>query len=137
MSGIADVTGNAILTAAHGGTAITFATPIKLLFLTTVRTFDDTTDTEWSTAAGYVAGTGFSGVTYSASATVAHIPTQASSNAAQITNSPAGTWAGCVEADSSGTIKKLWYGALTGGSKTVNLGDTCTVPSTSLSDTLQ
>jgi hypothetical protein len=134
-TGIDSVTTAAMLTAMHGGTAITFATPEKLLFLTVVRTADNTADTEWATSAGYVAGTGFSGLTFAAA--VAGAPsTQASNIAASITNAPAGTWAGCVEVDSSGTPKKLFYGSFTGGSKTVNLGDTCTVGSGSLVDSL-
>lgn len=137
MSGIDSVTGNAILTAAHGGAAITFTAPIKHLFLTSVRANDDSTDVEWSTGGGYVAGTGFSGLTFSAASTVSHVPTQVSNIASTITNAPVGTWAGCIEVDSSGTPKKLWYGTLTGGNKTVNAGDTTTVPSTSLTDTLQ
>jgi hypothetical protein len=125
----------AILTAEHGGTAITFTTPIKLLFLSAVRSTDTGSDTEWSTSGGYTAGTGFSGLTFAAS--VAGAPSsQASNIAATITNAPAGTWAGCIEVDSSGTPKKLHYGTLTGGNKTVNSGDTCTVPSGSLSDTI-
>lgn len=134
-SGIDSVTTAAILTAMHGGTAITFATPLKLLFLSAVRSADNTTDTEWTTAAGYTNGTGFSGLTFAASS--AGAPSSQSSNvAATITNAPAQTWAGCVEVDSSGTPKKEFYGTLTGGNKVVNLGDTVTVPSGSLTDTL-
>ena len=35
--------------------------------------------------------------------------------------------------DSSGTAQRLAYGAITGGSKTVNAGDTCTIASGALS----
>lgn len=136
MSGIDSTTTTAMLAASHLGTAITFTGPEKLLFLTAVRASDDLTDTEWATAAGYVAGTGFSGLTFAAAAVVSHVATQATNIAALITNCPSGTWAGCVEVDSSGTPKKLFYGTLTGGSKTVNLADTCSVASGSLVDTL-
>lgn len=134
-SGIDSTTTAAILTAMHAGTAVTFTGPIKLLFLSAVRSADNTTDTEWTTSGGYTNGTGFSGVTYAAAS--AGAPSSQSSNvAATITNAPAQTWAGCVEVDSSGTPKKLFYGTLTGGNKVVNAGDTCTVPSGSLTDTL-
>lgn len=137
-SGIDSTTTAAMLTAAHLGTAITFTGPLKHLYLSTVRSADNNpgaTEVEWSTAAGYIAGTGFSGLTFAASSAGAP-SSQASNIASQITNAPAQTWAGCIEVDSSGTPKKLWYGTLTGGNKTVNLGDTVTVPSGSLTDTL-
>lgn len=133
-SGIDSTTSAALLTAMHGGTAITFTAPIKLLFLSAVRASDTGSDTEWTTSGGYTAGTGAT-VTYAAAAAGAP-STQASNAAATITNAPAQTWAGCVEVDSSGTPKKLFYATLTGGNKTVNAGDTCTVASGSLVDSL-
>lgn len=136
-TGIADVTGNLILAAMHLGTAVTFTGPEKLLFLSAVRANDDGTDTEWSTSGGYTAGTGFSGLTFGAAATSAHIPTQSSNIAASITSAPAGTWAGCIEVDSSGTPKKLFYYTRTGGNATVNSGDTCNVASAGIVDQLQ
>lgn len=134
-SGIDSTTTSAILAAMHGGTAVTFATPIKLLFLSAVRASDSGADTEWTTSGGYTAGTGFSGLTFAAASAGAP-STQASNVAATITNAPAQTWAGCVEVDSSATPKKLFYGTLTGGNKTINSGDTVTVPSGSLTDSL-
>jgi hypothetical protein len=133
-SGIDSTTTAAILTAMHGGTAVTFATPIKLLFLSAVRSSDTGSDTEWSTSGGYTAGTGYSGLTFAAASAGAP-STQASNVAATITNAPAVTWAGCVEVDSSGTPKKLFWAALA-SSKTVNAGDTVTVPSGQLTDSL-
>lgn len=134
-SGIDSTTTAAILAAMHLGTAVTFTGPLKLLFLSAVRATDTGADTEWTTASGYTAGTGFSGLTFAAAAAGAP-STQASNIAATITNAPAQTWAGCVEVDTSGTPKKLFYGTLTGGNKTINAGDTVTVPSGSLTDSL-
>lgn len=134
-SGMDVTTAGLIVAAAHGGTAVTFTGPIKLLFNTAQRTLDNGSDTEWSTSGGYTAGTGFSGVTYAAEGVVSNVATQSSSIAATITNAPAGTWAGCTEVDTSGTPKKLWWAALA-SSKTVNSGDTTTVPSGSDTVTL-
>lgn len=132
-SGIDATTATALLTAMHGGTAITFASPIKLLFLSAVRAADNATDTEWTTSGGYTAGTGAT-VTFAA-ATTGATPQQVSNSAATITNAPAQTWAGCREVDSSATPKTLFWAALA-SSKTINAGDTVTVPSGSLTDSL-
>lgn len=133
-SGIDSATTQKVLAAMHGGTAVTFATPIKLLFLSAVRSSDTGSDTEWTTSGGYTAGTGFSGVTYAA-ATAGAPSSQASNVAATITNAPAQTWAGCSETDSSGTVKTLFIAQLS-ANKTVNSGDTVTVPSGSLTTSL-
>lgn len=133
-SGIDSTTTAAILTAMHGGTAVTFAAPIKLLFLSSIRTVDTGTDVEWvAGGSSYVPGTGAT-VTYSAAAAGAP-STQANATAATITNAPSANWAGCIEVDSSGTPKKLFWAALA-SPKTVNLGDTVTVPIAGLSDSL-
>jgi hypothetical protein len=124
-----------IVAASHGGTAVTFAGPIKLLFNTTQRTADNGADTEFTTSGGYTAGTGFSGLTFAAASTGATGGIQASNVLATIANMPAGTWQGCTEKDSSGTPKLMFWGTLA-SSKTVNLGDTVSVPSGSLTDTL-
>lgn len=134
-SGLDSATSALILAAVNGGTAVTFATPIKCLFLSAVRATATGTDTEWTTSGGYVAGTGFSGVTFAAAAAGAP-STQNSSIAATITNCPAQTWAGNRLVDSSGTPKVTFWGTITGGNKTVNAGDTCTVPSGSLQTSL-
>lgn len=132
-----DATAGALVIAAmHGGTAVTFTTPIKLLFNTTQRTADNGADTEFATSGGYTQLTGFSGVTYNAATTGATGATQTNSIAATIANMPAGTWQGCTERETSGTPKYLFWGTL-GSSKTVNAGDTVTVPvTTGLSDLL-
>lgn len=129
-SGIDASTGALILAAMNGGTALAITAPLKVLFLSTVRTADNNTgpaDVEVSTGSGYTAGTGFSGLTFAAATTSAAGAAQASSNAASISNMPACTWAGNRIVDSSGTPKTTFWAALT-TPKTVNLGDTVTIP---------
>lgn len=134
-SGLDDTTAAAVLALLNQGTALTIATPIKCLFLSAVRATQTGTDTEWSTSGGYTAGTGFSGVTFAAAAAGAPA-TQNSNVAVTITNAPAGTWAGNRLQDSTGTPKETFWGTLTGGNKTINAGDTCTIPSGSLQTSL-
>lgn len=126
-SGIDSTTTAAILTAVNGGTAFTITGPLKVLFLSAVRGTDTGSDTEWTTSGGYTLGTGFSGLTFAA-ATPGAPSTQNSNVAATITNAPAQTWAGCKIVDSSGTPKTTFYAALA-SNKTINSGDTVTVPS--------
>lgn len=132
-SGLDSTTAAALLAAVNGGTAITFPTPIKCLFLSAVRATATGTDTEWGTSGGYTAGTGFSGVTFAAAAAGAPA-TQNSNVAVTITNAPAQTWAGNKLVDNVG--KTTFWGTITGGNKTVNAGDTVTIPSGSLQTSL-
>lgn len=138
-SGIDSTTSAALLTAllpnaTTGTSTYTVTAPLKCLFLSAVRSTDTGTDTEWSTSGGYTAGTGFSGLTFATGA--AGAPSSSVSNvAATITNAPSGTWAGCKIVTSDGTPKTLFWAALT-SSKTVNSGDTVTVPSGSFTATL-
>lgn len=134
-SGLSAGTAALVLAAINGGTAVTFAGPLKCLFLSAVRTANNGTDTEWTTSGGYTAGTGFSGLTFAAASTTTTGASQASSNAATITNAPAQTWAGCIVKDSSGTPKETFYAPVS-PSKTVNAGDTVTVPSGQFTTTL-
>jgi hypothetical protein len=133
-AGIDSATSALILAAINGGTPVTFTGPIKCLFNSVQRTTDTGADTEWTSSGGYVAGTGFSGVTFAAAAAGAP-STQASNVAISITNAPAQTWAGCTLVDTSGTPKKTFWAALA-SSKTVNSGDTVTVPSGSFTTSL-
>lgn len=116
------------LAALNGGTALSVTAPLKVLFLTTVRTVNNGTDAEWSTGGSYVNGTGFSGLTFAAATTDTTGAHQLSNVAAQITNAPAGSWAGCIVKDSAGTPKEFWYAPVS-PTKTINLGDTVAVPS--------
>lgn len=123
------------LAALNGGTALSVTTPLKMLFLSAIRTANNGTDTEWTTSGGYTAGTGFSGMTYAATTQDATGSHQASNIAATITNAPAQTWAGIIIKDSAGTPKEGWYSPVS-PSKTVNAGDTVTVPSGSFTSNL-
>ena len=134
-SGLDDATSGALLALLNQGTAFTITTPIKCLFLSAVRATATGSDTEWTTSGGYTAGTGFSGVTFAAF-TAGAPSTQNSNIAVTITNAPAQTWAGNRLIDSTGTPKETFWGTLTGGNKTINAGDTCTIPSGSLQTSL-
>jgi LysM repeat protein len=133
-SGIDVTTAGLILAAMNGGTAFTVTGPFKVLFHSVIRTADNGSDTEWTTSGGYTAGTGFSGLTFAAATTDATGAHQASNVLATITNAPAQTWQGCTIKD-SGTPKTTFWAALA-SSKTVNAGDTVSVPSGSFTTNL-
>lgn len=116
------------IAAINGGTALSISTPLKSLFLSAIRTANNGTDTEWSTSGGYTNGTGFSGMTFAAATADATGAHQNSNVIASITNAPAVNWAGCIIKDSAGTPKETWYAPVS-PNKTVNAGDTVTVPS--------
>ncbi len=123
-------------TLTRGSTAapLTVAVPLRVLFMSVIRTTNTGTDTEFPASAGYVQGTGFN------SAITWNTMTTSGTEGAIITNStpivintaPSTNWQGNLIRDASATPKELWYAPLTGGQKTVNAGDTCTIPSASL-----
>jgi uncharacterized RmlC-like cupin family protein len=138
-----DANGVAQLVIAHlnGGTALALTTPLKIAFLSTVRTNNNNTataDVEWTTAGSYTATAGGStgGIampTMAAASATTTGATQNSNAAATLTGAPAQTWAGNRIQDSTAvTNKNIWYAPLTGGSKTINSGDSCTISSGSL-----
>lgn len=136
-SGLDATTAVAVLDHINRGvaTGITFTTNHKCLFLSAVRTANNGTDTEW-TGGSYVAGTG-QPITFAAAAASATLGATASSNVAVTqTGCPATNWAGNRIADTSATAKTLWYAPLTGGTKAVNAGDTCTIQSGSFTTNL-
>lgn len=126
---------NAIATALTptSGTAtigtVTVTAPIYCRFDSTMTTTDSGASTEWVTSGGYTAGGVSTGTAWAAAAN----GSRATNAAVTVTNAPAGTWAGNELWDSSATKLRVAYGALTGGNKTVNAGDTCTIASGSLS----
>jgi hypothetical protein len=134
----------ATLSAGSTASPLTVTPPLKVLFLSTIRTNNDntsaTTDTEWPTyptgntnvANGYVAGTGQPAPAWQAITAGADGATVLSNAAVTQTNCPAVVWIGNIIRDSTATNKELWYAPLSGGQKTVNQGDTCTIPSGSL-----
>lgn len=128
------------LAALNGGTALAITGPLRVGFLSAIRTVNNGTDTEWATSGGYTAlGTGstggVSGLAFAAATTNTAGATQVSNVAVTVTNAPAQTWAGCIVRDSTATNRELWYAPVS-PSKTVNSGDTVTVPSGSFTTNL-
>lgn len=101
------------------GTPTRPTTPLKVRLMT-ANGSDSAAGTELATGGGYTAG-GANIVFTAASG-------GASENNAAIswTNMPAATITGIEIWDSAGTPVRLWWGALSGGSKTVAAGDTFT-----------
>lgn len=129
------------LAAINNGTALAITSPLRVGFLSAVRTANNGTDTEWTTSGGYTAlGSsstgGVSGLTFAAATTDTTGAHQASNVAITVSNAPAQTWAGNVVHDSAATNKETWYAPLTGGSKTINSGDTVTISSGSFTSNL-
>lgn len=135
-TGIDQTMAHAILTALSpvSGTAtigtVTVTFPIRCRFDSTMTTTDTGSSTEWSTSGGYTSGTGAPSV--GANWATAASGQRATNAAVSVTNAPAQTWAGNELWDSSGTPLRTFWGVITGGSKTVNSGDTCTIASGSL-----
>lgn len=133
-----------LIAAANGSPFSTLTAPLKVAFLSVVRTTNNNTgtpDTEWPTAAGYTAtGSSSTGggqpLTFAAATADTTGAHQVSNVAVSITNAPAGNWAGNLVKDSTATNKTGWYAAITGGTKTINLGDTCTIASGSFATNL-
>ena len=138
LSSNASGTAAAVLTWLANGTTTALTAPYKVVFLSAVRTANNGTDTEWTTSGGYTqtgGGTagGVAGPTFGAPTNNATGATIVSTSAVTLNSAPAQTWAGNRLQDHTATTnKELWYAPLTGGSKTVNAGDTCTIPSGSL-----
>lgn len=141
-TGIDVITANKVLDAltpaATSGTttvgALTITAPIRCRFCSVMTTTDAGASTEWSTAGGYVSGAGAPSV--GTAWVSASAGSKATSGAITVTNAPAGVWAGNELWDSSATPVRTFWGVITGGSKTVNSGDTCTISAGSLTITL-
>jgi hypothetical protein len=137
-TGIDQTTANKVLDALLPGTGtttvgvLTITAPIKCRFDSVMTTTDSGASTEWTTSGGYTAG----GVSIGTAWAAASGGTKATSGAITVTNAPAQTWAGNELWDSSGTPQRLFWGVISGGSKTVNAGDTCTIASGSLTVSL-
>lgn len=108
-------------------------------FLSAVRTANDGTDTQW-TGGSYVATAGVTNgqpITFANAASSSTLGATSSSNVAVTqTGAPAINWAGNKVMDTSATPKELWYAPLTGGTKAINAGDTCTIQSGSFTTNL-
>lgn len=108
----------------------TYNYPLKCRFQSTLSTAGSQ-GTEFPATGGYSAGgvslSGLFGGNGTASG-----GTKSNTGAVTVSNAPAGTWAGCEITDSSGTPKRMNFGPATSLAKTVNAGDTCTIPVGSL-----
>ncbi len=128
-----------------GGAAPTITTPLKVVFLSVVRQNNDNTstpDVEWPSSAGAYQQSGGGTTGGVLGSPTAFFPTTATSttsgativNSAAVVSTTAPTgiannlWAGNrIQDSTTGTNKQLWY-AILASAKTVNAGDTCTIP---------
>lgn len=102
----------------------TYTLPMRIKFLSTLST-DTTAGTEWSTSGGYTAGgVSLAGLFTTAAASKA----KANTGAVTVTNAPAGTWADNEIHDSTGTPKRVVFKGTPSLGKTINSGDTVTIP---------
>lgn len=106
----------------------TITAPVLCQFDSVITTSGTSASTQWVGGSyptdGVSVGTNWAGASGGS---------RASSAAVTVTGAPATEWAGNELWDSSATKSRTFYGAITGGSKTVNIGDTATIPSGSLS----
>ena len=137
-TGIDQTIANKVLDALLPGTgtttvgAATITAPVMCRFDSVMTTTDSGASTEWTTSGGYTAG----GVSIGTAWAAASGGVKATSGSITVTNAPAQTWAGNELWDSSGTPQRLFWGVISGGSKTVNAGDTCTIAAGSLTVSL-
>ena len=109
----------------------TYTLPLRIKFLSTLSTAG-TAGTEWSTSGGYTAG----GVSLAnAFTSAAASATKANTVAITVTNAPAQVWADNEIQDSTATPKRINFKGTPSLGKTVNAGDTCTIPIGSLTGT--
>lgn len=127
MANLVTVEANAILTSSVTGGAYTApTTPVKLALITTV------TPSTASVAGSEVSGGSYARVTTAGAwGTAASGSITNSAGALTFTAMPACTIGGIELWDSAGTPIRRWFGTLT-ANKTVNLGDTVTFATSSL-----
>jgi hypothetical protein len=117
---------NEILTWMHGGAAPAALTAPMRVRLFTVIGNATTTGTEVVTGGGYTSGTGAPTVTYAA----VSAGSQATNSAVNVTNWPRVENVAAVEIfDSGGTPKRVEWGGISGGAKTMAIGDTLSIAS--------
>lgn len=117
-----------LLNTGTGGPAIT--TPINVRIMT-ANGSDTATGTELATSGGYTAG----GAAVSSFATAAS-GSQSSSAAVSWTNMPSTTSTGMEQWDSSATKQRTFWAPWSGGNIVIASGNTFTIPSGSLTDSL-
>lgn len=113
---------NEILTWMHGGAAPTVLSGGTKLALMTANGTATTPGTEVATGGGYTAGTGGRiALTWGAAASAS----QATSAVASVTNYPRAEGVAGIEVyESGGSFRRIEFGALQGGTKTMAAGDT-------------
>jgi hypothetical protein len=116
------VNSNNLLNATTGEAVFTaMTTPLHCRFMT-ANGSATANGTELATGGGYTSGTGAPTLTFAAAS-----GGQAVNNSAvTVTNMPATTIVGIELWDSSGSPRRMWWGALT-ASKTTNSGDTFSI----------
>lgn len=117
----------------------TYTLPFRALFLSTISSAA-TQGTEWTTSGGYTSSSGGGAVggvplngLFTAAASSGSI---ANTGAVTVTNAPAQTWADIEVHDSTATTqRRMNFKGTPSLAKTVNAGDTCTIPIGSLTAT--
>jgi hypothetical protein len=137
-SGLDAGTAALVIAAINGGTAFTVTTPFKTRFFASTRSANNGADgTEFTVSGGYptggVAGPATPWQAATTTTTGAQQLSNATTGAVTVTNAPAGTWGGCVVYDA--VPKALWYAPVS-PTKTINAGDTVTVPAGQFTTTL-
>jgi hypothetical protein len=134
MAGGVDQTmANKVLTLLNtGANGPSITTPIHMRFMT-ANGSDASAGTELTTGSGYTQGTGAPSVSSFAAASAG---SQASSAAVSVTNMPSCTLTGMEQWDSSGTPQRTFWAPWLAGSIVVGSGNTFTVASGSLTDSL-
>lgn len=120
MGALTDEAESGLLTQLFGGTAYAIVGPIQVKIVSVIGT-------ESAAGTAITTGTPSNMTVPFASWTLNNasgVYTMQNTNALQWTAMPAVTVAGVDLFDSSTTPKRLWYGVLTGGSKTLASGDT-------------
>ena len=107
--------------------ATTYTLPSRVKFLSTVTTAG-TQGTEWSTAGSYTAGASGGVSLAGLFTTAAAAAAKANTGAITVTNAPAQTWADIEIQSSDATPKRIAFKGTPSLAKTVNAGDTCTIP---------
>lgn len=106
---------------------VNYTLPIKLRLTTTVSTA--------GTPGTAVSGGSYADQSIAGSMAAAAAASKASNAAISYSNMPACTWADAMTVDSTGTPKVMEFRGGSSLAKTVNAGDTCIVPSGSLTGT--
>jgi hypothetical protein len=129
LDALADGSATGTLALGPASARVNYTLPIKVGLTTTLCTIAGI-GTEFTGGTGPYARQSLSG-SMAAAATLS----KASNAALTFSGMPAGTWADVFTADSTGTPKIMEFKGTPSLAKTVNAGDTCLIPSGSLTFT--